>query len=120
MEVLTTRMAESAPNPSAGAHALARLGNRRRLVVFGGAFLVSLLLGQVWNFARSDVFRATSRLQISLLAIVAVAVLAVLGLASRWAPASRTQIKLYFLRPFEGHNTAVFTLAPQGAATTGT
>ena len=66
MEVLTTRMAESAPNPSAGAHALARLGNRRRLVVFGGAFLVSLLLGQVWNFARSDVFRATSRLQISL------------------------------------------------------
>ena len=53
-----------------------------------------------------------------LLAIVAVAVLAVLGLARRWTPARRTQIKLYFLRPFEGHNTAVFTLAPQGAATT--
>lgn len=32
-------------------------------------------------------------------------------------PAERVQIKLDFLRPFEGHNTTVFTLAPQGAAT---
>jgi len=35
-----------------------------------------------------------------------------------WAPATRLQIKLDLLRSFEGHNTAVFTLAPQGAATT--
>jgi len=53
-----------------------------------------------------------------LLAIVAVAVLAVPGLSRRWAPATRLQIKLDLLRSFEGHNTAVFTLAPQGAATT--
>ena len=33
-------------------------------------------------------------------------------------PATRVEIKLDFLRPFEGHNTSVFTLAPQGAATT--
>ena len=32
-------------------------------------------------------------------------------------PASRLAIKLDVLRPFEGHNTTVFTLAPQGAAT---
>ena len=33
-------------------------------------------------------------------------------------PATRVEIRLDFLRPFEGHNTTVFTLTPQGAATT--
>ena len=33
-------------------------------------------------------------------------------------PASRVEIKLDFLRPFEGHNTTVFTMVPQGTATT--
>jgi len=33
-------------------------------------------------------------------------------------PATRVDIKLDFLRPFEGHNSTVFTLAPQGSATT--
>lgn len=33
-------------------------------------------------------------------------------------PAKRVEIKLDFLRPFEGHNTTVFTLVPQAAATT--
>ena len=32
-------------------------------------------------------------------------------------PPSRVKIKLDFLRPFEGHNTTDFTLAPQGGAT---
>ena len=32
-------------------------------------------------------------------------------------PARQVDIKLDFLRPFEGHNTTVFTLEPQGAAT---
>ena len=30
---------------------------------------------------------------------------------------TEVQIKLDFIRPFEGHNTTVFTLAPQGSAT---
>ena len=30
---------------------------------------------------------------------------------------SRILIKLDFIKPFEGHNTAEFTLVPQGAAT---
>lgn len=34
------------------------------------------------------------------------------------APASKVKIKLDFLKPFEGHNTAEFTLAPRGNATT--
>ena len=33
------------------------------------------------------------------------------------APAAKVVIKLDFIRPFEGHNTAEFTLAPQGDAT---
>jgi uncharacterized protein YndB with AHSA1/START domain len=33
------------------------------------------------------------------------------------APASHVSIKLDFLKPFEGHNTAEFTLEPQGSAT---
>lgn len=33
------------------------------------------------------------------------------------APGSRVAIKLDFLKPFEGHNTAEFTLEPQGSAT---
>ena len=33
------------------------------------------------------------------------------------APASRITIKLDFLKPLEAHNTAEFTLAPQGGAT---
>ena len=32
-------------------------------------------------------------------------------------PPTEVQIKLDFIRPFEGHNTTVFTLAPQGSAT---
>ena len=32
-------------------------------------------------------------------------------------PATRIDIKLDFLRPFEAHNSTVFTLVPQGAAT---
>lgn len=34
------------------------------------------------------------------------------------APASRVEIKLDFLKPFESHNTTVFTLEPKGGATT--
>ena len=34
------------------------------------------------------------------------------------APASKIVIKLDFLRPFEGHNTAEFTLLPKGDLTT--
>jgi hypothetical protein len=30
---------------------------------------------------------------------------------------AKTSIKLDFLKPFEGHNTADFTLAPQGTST---
>ena len=33
------------------------------------------------------------------------------------APPRRVVMKLDFLKPFEGHNTTVFTLEPQGAAT---
>jgi uncharacterized protein YndB with AHSA1/START domain len=33
------------------------------------------------------------------------------------APSSKIVIKLDFLKPFEGHNTAEFTFAPQGDAT---
>ena len=33
------------------------------------------------------------------------------------APASRLEIKLDFLKPFEAHNTAEFTLTPNGADT---
>jgi hypothetical protein len=33
------------------------------------------------------------------------------------SPAERVKIKLDFLKPFEGHNTAEFTLAPQGNGT---
>jgi len=33
------------------------------------------------------------------------------------SPPSRIVVKLDFLRPFAGHNTATFTLAPQGRAT---
>ena len=33
-------------------------------------------------------------------------------------PPQQVKIKLDFVRPFEGHNTTDFTLAPQGAATT--
>ena len=32
-------------------------------------------------------------------------------------PASRVAIQLDFIKPFEGHNTATFTLQPQGDAT---
>ena len=32
-------------------------------------------------------------------------------------PASKVAIKLDFVKPFEGHNTAEFTLQPQGGAT---
>ena len=32
-------------------------------------------------------------------------------------PPSRIVIKLDFIRPFEGHNTAEFTMLPQGDAT---
>jgi uncharacterized protein YndB with AHSA1/START domain len=34
------------------------------------------------------------------------------------APAAKVVIKLDFIRPFEGHNTAEFALAPQGDTTT--
>jgi uncharacterized protein YndB with AHSA1/START domain len=34
------------------------------------------------------------------------------------SPPSRIVIKLDFLRPFEGHNTATFTMAPASDATT--
>ena len=33
-------------------------------------------------------------------------------------PPSKITIKLDFIKPFEGHNTAEFTLAPQGGTTT--
>ena len=33
-------------------------------------------------------------------------------------PSSRIGIKLDFLKPFEGHNVAEFTLAPNGDSTT--
>ena len=33
------------------------------------------------------------------------------------APASRVTVKLDFIEPFEGHNTAVFSLVPQGTTT---
>jgi Polyketide cyclase / dehydrase and lipid transport len=33
------------------------------------------------------------------------------------APASKVVIKLDFIKPFEGHNVTVFTLAPQGDTT---
>ena len=32
-------------------------------------------------------------------------------------PATQVEIKLDFLRPFEGHNTTVFSLVPEGAST---
>lgn len=44
----------------------ARRGNRRRLLVFAGVFSASLVLGQVWNYARPDTFRSSLRLQIGL------------------------------------------------------
>lgn len=44
----------------------ARRGNRRRLAVFGGVFLLAMLLGQGWNLSRPDQFRASMRLQVSL------------------------------------------------------
>ena len=33
------------------------------------------------------------------------------------APASKVDIKLDFIRPFEGHNVTIFTLTPQGQTT---
>ena len=33
-------------------------------------------------------------------------------------PPSEVRLKLDFIRPFEGHNTAVFTLVPQGSSST--
>ena len=34
------------------------------------------------------------------------------------APSAKVLMKLDFIRPFEGHNTAEFALAPQGDTTT--
>lgn len=52
--------------PEARATAMTKRGNRRRLLVFGGVFALSMLAGQAWNFSRPDVFRTSTRLQISL------------------------------------------------------
>lgn len=44
----------------------ARVGNRRRLLVFGSTFLVTLVIGQIWNFSRPAEYRAHVRVQASL------------------------------------------------------
>ena len=54
---------------SAGAHA-AR-GNRRRLRVFAGVFLVCLGVGTAWNLLRPAEYRATARIQLTLPALSA-------------------------------------------------
>jgi uncharacterized protein involved in exopolysaccharide biosynthesis len=43
-----------------------RLGNRRRLLVFGVTFAALLLAGQAWNFSRQADYRASTRLQVVL------------------------------------------------------
>ncbi|MEK8051880.1 hypothetical protein AACH10_16630 [Ideonella sp. DXS22W] len=62
------------PGPDAGmaqamAAALAvgqaRRGNRRRLAVFGGVAVLAFAVGQAWNYARPDRFRAGTLLQLS-------------------------------------------------------
>ncbi len=66
MHALPSRLVGLARDDSAPDHArLARRGNRRRLAVFGGVFVVSLLVGQAWNLARPDQYRTESRLRIS-------------------------------------------------------
>ena len=44
----------------------ARRGNRRRLLVFASTFLVTLVVGQIWNFGRPAEYRAHVRMQASL------------------------------------------------------
>jgi uncharacterized protein involved in exopolysaccharide biosynthesis len=52
---------DSAPDPVQ----LARRGNRRRLAVFAAVFVVGLVAGEAWNYARPDLYRTESRLRIS-------------------------------------------------------
>lgn len=54
------------PWPEPRATIVTKRGNRRRLLVFAGVFALVMLVGQAWNFARPDIFRTSTRVQVSL------------------------------------------------------
>ena len=60
------------PGPGAGSSAeaqpaaVARRGNRRRLLVFAATFVAALVIGQIWNFSRAPEYLAQTRLQATL------------------------------------------------------
>ena len=66
MQVLSSHQSGSDFEHQARAAGLARQGNRRRLAVFGGVFVACLVAGQVWNYSRTELYRATARLQVVL------------------------------------------------------
>lgn len=72
MEVLSSTGApphlpglEAATAQAGAAMGQARRGNRRRLAVFGGVALLAFAVGQAWNYARPDRYRASTLLQLS-------------------------------------------------------
>lgn len=72
MEVLSSQGAmPRLPGPDAGAAqgvaaGQARRGNRRRLAVFCGVAVLAFVVGQAWNYARADRYRASTLLQLSM------------------------------------------------------
>lgn len=66
MQVLSSRQTGADADGEQRAAGLARRGNRRRLAVFGGVFLLCLVAGQAWNYSRTELYRATARLQVVL------------------------------------------------------